>query len=127
MSYRLSTRDVRILCAAARITVNNVLYTALQNINAENLKQIFPRKRSCAATVPSFHIHVSVSNLYILTIDLPILLQENMWTDPGNIDKSVTDTSHMNVAIGTEAAQIPEKEYINGIFGAVCTNTNSFP
>jgi hypothetical protein len=25
---------------------------------------------------PNFHIHVSVSNLYILTIDLPILLQE---------------------------------------------------
>jgi hypothetical protein len=27
---------------------------------------------------PNFHIHVSVSDLYILTIGLPILLQENM-------------------------------------------------
>jgi hypothetical protein len=27
----------------------------------------------------------------------------------------------MNVEIGTEAAQFPEKEYINGIFVAVCT------
>jgi hypothetical protein len=26
----------------------------------------------------------------------------------------------MNVEIGTEAAQFPEKEYINGIFLAVC-------
>jgi hypothetical protein len=26
----------------------------------------------------------------------------------------------MNVKIGTEAAQFPEKEYINGIFLAVC-------
>jgi hypothetical protein len=33
----------------------------------------------------NFHIHVSVSDLYIPTIGLPILLQENMWTDPGNI------------------------------------------
>jgi hypothetical protein len=34
---------------------------------------------------PSVHIHVSVSDLYIPTIGLPILLQGNMWTDPGNI------------------------------------------
>ncbi len=26
----------------------------------------------------------------------------------------------MNVEIGTEAVQFPEKEYINGIFVAVC-------
>jgi hypothetical protein len=31
------------------------------------------------------HIRVSVSDLHIHTIGLPILLQENMWTDPGNI------------------------------------------
>jgi hypothetical protein len=28
----------------------------------------------------------------------------------------------MNVEIGTEAAQFPEKEYINGIFVAVCSH-----
>ncbi len=34
---------------------------------------------------PNFHIQVSVSDLYITTIDLPILLQEICGTDPGNI------------------------------------------
>jgi hypothetical protein len=38
------------------------------------------------------YIHVSVSDLYILTISLPILLQENRWTDYGNIYKSLTET-----------------------------------
>jgi hypothetical protein len=33
----------------------------------------------------NFHIHVSVSDLYIPTIGLPILLQENMWTDPVSV------------------------------------------
>ncbi len=32
---------------------------------------------------PNFHIHVSVGDLYIPTIGLPILLQETMWTDRG--------------------------------------------
>jgi hypothetical protein len=39
-----------------------------------------------------------------------------MWTDPGNIKIA---HRHMNVETRTEAAQIPEKEYINGIFLAV--------
>ncbi len=34
---------------------------------------------------PYFHIHVSVSDLYIPTIGLPILRQENIWTDPRDI------------------------------------------
>ncbi len=39
-----------------------------------------------------------------------------MWTDPGNIQIA---HRHMNVEIVAEAAQFPEKEYINGIFVAV--------
>jgi hypothetical protein len=37
---------------------------ALQRQNAENLKQIFPEKEYRGLT-PNFHIHVSVSELYI--------------------------------------------------------------
>jgi hypothetical protein len=57
---------------------------ALQRTNAENAKQIFPEKELRGHSL-NFHIHVSVRDLNIPTIDLPILLQENMWTDPGNI------------------------------------------
>jgi hypothetical protein len=57
---------------------------ALQRHNAENSKQILPENESRGLS-PNFHIHVSVSPLYIPTIGLPILLQENMWADPGNI------------------------------------------
>ena len=35
--------------------------------------------------IPNSYIHVSVSDLYIPMIDLPIWLQQNRQTDPGNI------------------------------------------
>jgi hypothetical protein len=44
----------------------------------------YPRK-GLRGNSSNFHIQVSMSGLYITTIDLPILLQANMWTDPGNI------------------------------------------
>jgi hypothetical protein len=47
----------------------------LQITNAENSKQIFPEKELRGYS-PNFHMHVSVSDLYIPPIDLPILLQE---------------------------------------------------
>jgi hypothetical protein len=39
-----------------------------------------------------------------------------MWTEPGNIEIA---HRHVSVEIGAEAAQFPEKEYINGIVVAV--------
>ncbi len=51
----------------------------------ENSKQIFPEKELRGHS-PDFHIHVPVSDSYIPTIDLLlIMMKENMWTDPGNI------------------------------------------
>jgi hypothetical protein len=52
---------------------------------------------------------VPVSDLYIPTIDLPILLQDRSWEY----------INRLNVEIGTEAAQFPEKEDLNEIFVAV--------
>jgi hypothetical protein len=54
------------------------------------IRNKYSQKRNCTASV-IFHIHASVSDLYIPRIGLPILLQENMWTYPG-IYKSLTDT-----------------------------------
>jgi hypothetical protein len=47
-------------------------------------KQIFPEKKLLALS-PNFHIQVSAIYIFPLSGGLPILLQENMWTDPGNI------------------------------------------
>ncbi len=62
----------------------------LQRTYAEKSKQIFPEKELCGQS-PNFHIHISVSNFYIPTIDLPILLQEICGPILG-IYKSLTDT-----------------------------------
>jgi hypothetical protein len=60
------------------------LVGAWQRNNAENSTQKFP-ENELRCLSPNFLIHVSVSDLYIPRIRLPILLQEYMWTDPGNI------------------------------------------
>ncbi len=44
---------------------------------------------------PRSFTHISVRDLYISRIDLPILLQGNMWTDPGNIYVYVPETHIM--------------------------------
>jgi hypothetical protein len=49
--------------------------TTLQRQNAENLKQIFPEKEYRGLS-PNFHVYVSVSELHILTMGLPFLLEE---------------------------------------------------
>ncbi len=47
----------------------------LQRQNTDILKQIFLEKEYRGLS-PNFHIHASVSDLYIPTIGLPILLEE---------------------------------------------------
>ncbi len=74
---------------------------ALASYTATKIPFMCSQKKELRALRPNFHIHVSVSDLYIPTIDLPILLQENMWTDPGNL---YIAHRHMNVEIGTEDA-----------------------
>jgi hypothetical protein len=63
---------------------------ALQRQNAENLKQIFPETEYQGLS-PNFHIHVSLSELYIPTMGLPFLLEEICGPILG-IYKSLTDT-----------------------------------
>jgi hypothetical protein len=47
----------------------------LQRTNTKTWKKE-SQKKNCLATVPISTFHVSVSDLYNYTIDLPILLQE---------------------------------------------------
>jgi len=63
----------------------------MQRPNAENLKPMFPEKELRGHS-PNSYIHVSVSDSYIPTVGLPILLEENRWTDWGDIyiDRSQT-------------------------------------
>ncbi len=93
-----------------------IQYKCLVPINVfPEMKMLFP-KLNYNVVSPSSYTYISARDLYISRISLPILLQGILWTDPGNI---YIAHRHMNVEIGTEAVQIPEKEYINGIFLAV--------
>jgi hypothetical protein len=56
----------------------------------QNLKQIFPEKEYLGLS-PNFHIHVSVSGLFIPTMSLPFLLEEICGPMLG-IYKLLTDT-----------------------------------
>jgi hypothetical protein len=48
------------------------------------MKLLFP-KQNYNILSPCSDSHISVGDLHISRISPPILLQENMWTDPGNI------------------------------------------
>ncbi len=73
----------RLMTLVISVCVASPYYT-LQRKNAENSKQMFPEmKLRCLG--PNSYIHVFVRDLFIPTIGLPILLQENRWTDRWNI------------------------------------------
>jgi hypothetical protein len=76
-------------CQGPLVLVTVSLNTALQRYCPENWEKIF-RERKLHGLSPSFYIHISVSNLFILTIDLPIWLQQNKGPILG-IYKSLTD------------------------------------
>jgi hypothetical protein len=62
-----------------------ILYKCLVPIYAfPEMKLLFP-KQNCNVLSPSSYTHISVRDFYISRINLPILMQGNMWTNPGNI------------------------------------------
>jgi hypothetical protein len=79
------------------------------------MKLLFP-KQNYNVLSPSSYTHISERDIYTSRIGLPILLQGNLWTDPGNIKIAYR---RMNVEIGTKAVQFTGKDYINGIFLAL--------
>ncbi len=91
---------------APRLTVLATL-TSLhcKDTTQKILKQIFSETELCDLS-PNFHIHVSVSELFIPRTGLPMLLQE-------------IANKHMNVEDVIEAAQFLFWENINGIFVAI--------
>jgi hypothetical protein len=78
-----------LLCVAGTVLYPNA-QPALQRQNTEISKQIFPEKEYRGLS-PNFHIHASVSDLYIPTMGLPILLEE-IWRLILGLYTSLTDT-----------------------------------
>jgi hypothetical protein len=99
---------------SARIQYTVNVWVPIYVFPEMKLKLLFP-KQNCNVLSPSSCTHISVGDLYISRIGLPILLQGNMWTDPAGIYKSLKE-------IGTEAEQFPEKEYIYMGFSLQCTS-----
>ncbi len=104
------------LLSSLLYTVCSLQKSTLQRQNTEISKQMFPEKEYRCLS-PNFHIHASVSDLYVHTIGLPILLEEICLAILGLY--TYIAHRHINVETWAEAALFPEKEYINGIFVAV--------
>ncbi len=82
------------------------------------IRNKFSQKRNCAATVPIFTF--IVCERFIYSHDRSAYSPSGIkYVDRSWEYINRSRTQHMNVEIGTEAAQFPEKEYMNGIFVAV--------
>jgi hypothetical protein len=62
---------------------DNIFFTYMLHCN-ENPIYVFPEMELCGLS-PNFHIHVSVSDLYIPRISPHIFMQQNWQIDGGNI------------------------------------------
>jgi hypothetical protein len=78
------------------------------------MKLLFPIQNYNVLS-PSSYTHIFVRNVYISRIGLPSAAGKYM----DQFWEYKNCSQQMNVEIGTEAAQFPEKEDINGIFFAV--------
>ena len=87
----MQNQIAQIAILSSKPTVSELLKTTtMQRNDTKNLKQIFPEKE-LRDNSTKFHMHVSVTDLNIPTIDLPILLQEICGPTLGRF-KSLTDT-----------------------------------
>ncbi len=84
---------------------------------------VFPKMKLCGLS-PHFHIHVSVSDLYIPSIGPPILLQQNRPNHGGNI--SIVPR-YMSAGIGNEAVQFHFWEYLFQIFDTMSFQCTCLP
>jgi hypothetical protein len=76
---------VRIYCTTANEWRLRIHYKSLVPIYVfPEMKLLLPRQNYNVPS-PSSYTQISVRDLYISRIGLPILLQGNMWIDPGNI------------------------------------------
>ncbi len=85
------------------------------------MKLLFPKHNYNVLSANSYvHIHVFCERL-IYFQDRSVYFEEAKYVELSweYINRSQTHEC-VNVGIGTEAAQFPEKECINGIFLAVC-------
>ncbi len=78
-------------------------YTAKTKYRNFETNTVFPEKEYRGLS-PNFHIHTSVSHLYISTIGLPILLEEICWPILG-LYKSLTDTWMLKLGLRPRYSQ----------------------